>query len=67
MARYKVQATIWVATQRGPEPTPEQVGEALKRLLGSDTMTVSVDRPDGGFEAATLACEEVEGNVQVIE
>jgi hypothetical protein len=63
MARYKVDTTIWVATRRGPE----QVAEALKTLLGSDTMTVSVDLPAGGFEAATLVCEAVEGKVQVIE
>lgn len=66
MSRYKVQATIWVGTQRGPDPKPEQVGEAVKALLGSDTMTISVDRADGGFEAATLACEKVDGEVQVI-
>jgi len=67
MSRFKVDMTMWVDTRRGPDPKPDQVDEALKGLLGSDTMHISVDLPGGAFEAAELMVEAVESKVQVIE
>lgn len=65
--RFLVEAKVWVKTIAGPVPKEAQIGEALKALLGSDTMTVSVDAGSGGFAAATLACESIEGKTRLIE
>lgn len=70
MGRYRIDMAIWVETERGPDPSVDQVVRALTALLRSDTMYVSVDQPNKRFENARLfvdSSEVLDRGAQVIE
>jgi hypothetical protein len=57
--RYQVIASMVVDVERGPDPTEPAVAVAVRKLLRSDTMHVSVDLPEGRFEGARLEVSDV--------
>lgn len=56
MAKYEVKTTLTLELDRGPEPTPEEVHEAVSRRLGNDPSYVAhvADDGEGGFGSAHL-------------
>ncbi len=66
MACFLVSMNVCVETQRGPNPTPEQIEENLICLLRSDTMLASISKPGGTFQASTFAVDAAEAGARVI-
>lgn len=60
MARYKVTTTVIYDLERGPEPTPKEVHEAVSKRLGNDPQIVAhvADDGEGGFGSAHLVLAE---------
>ncbi len=56
-ARFRVTAVIELELERGPEPTKEQVSQAVADRLGGGVYHLSVDTDDG-FEGSRVVPRE---------